>query len=214
LDETDTRETLFCEFFPVTPIKQQLKLILVLNILGTMKRTTTHHISKLLLVPLALLSATMVRAWLPSRMAATAGSFRASTVTTSDSSVTTNTLLKLATDIADSAPPAVVITPFVKPERIVLDNTLYVYDHCPFCVRVRLALGIKNVKHNLHFLANDDVAIPTRLVGKKIAPIFVSIVIDDQIRWEIAHFSAAYEVNRRLTFCFFRSLPTTMFSLF
>ena len=51
---------------------------------------------------------------------------------------------------------------------------LYVYDHCPFCVRVRLALGVKNVKHLVHFLANDDIATPTALVGKKIAPIFVS----------------------------------------
>jgi hypothetical protein len=23
---------------------------------------------------------------------------------------------------------------------------LYVYDHCPFCVRVRLALGVKGIK--------------------------------------------------------------------
>jgi glutaredoxin 2 len=52
--------------------------------------------------------------------------------------------------------------------------TLYVYDHCPFCVRVRFALGVKNIKHNLHFLANDDIATPTKLVGKKISPIFVS----------------------------------------
>jgi GrxB family glutaredoxin len=50
--------------------------------------------------------------------------------------------------------------------------TLYVYDHCPFCVRVRLALGLKNVKYNTYFLGNDDVATPTALVGKKIAPIF------------------------------------------
>ena len=49
---------------------------------------------------------------------------------------------------------------------------VYVYDHCPFCVRVRLALGVKNVKHTVHFLANDDVETPTNLVGKKIAPIF------------------------------------------
>lgn len=49
---------------------------------------------------------------------------------------------------------------------------LYVYDHCPFCVRVRLALGLKNVAHNVVWLANDDVAVPTALVGKKIAPIF------------------------------------------
>jgi glutaredoxin 2 len=35
-------------------------------------------------------------------------------------------------------------------------------------------MGVKNVKHLIHFLANDDVATPTSLVGKKIAPIFVS----------------------------------------
>ena len=51
---------------------------------------------------------------------------------------------------------------------------VYVYDHCPFCVRVRLAMGVNNVKHLIHFLANDDIATPTSLVGKKIAPIFVS----------------------------------------
>lgn len=64
-------------------------------------------------------------------------------------------------------------TKFEKPARVIRDDlpTLYVYDHCPFCVRVRAALGIKNIKHNLHFLANDDVATPTKLVGKKISPI-------------------------------------------
>lgn len=56
--------------------------------------------------------------------------------------------------------------------------TVYVYDHCPFCVRVRLAMGMKNVKHLIHFLANDDVATPTGLVGKKIAPIFVSTIAE------------------------------------
>lgn len=49
---------------------------------------------------------------------------------------------------------------------------LYVYDHCPFCIRVRLALGIKGIPHALHFLANDDVDTPTKLVGNKITPIF------------------------------------------
>jgi len=63
---------------------------------------------------------------------------------------------------------------FTKPERVIQDElpTLYVYDHCPFCVRVRVALGLKNVKYNVNFLGNDDVATPTALVGKKIAPIF------------------------------------------
>ena len=64
-------------------------------------------------------------------------------------------------------------TEFKQPERMVPEvlPKIYVYDHCPFCVRVRLALGAKNVKHELVFLGNDDVATPTALVGKKIAPI-------------------------------------------
>lgn len=64
--------------------------------------------------------------------------------------------------------------PFAKGPRVIKDQLpiLYVYDHCPFCVRVRLALGVKNVKHLVHFLANDDIDTPTGLVGKKIAPIF------------------------------------------
>lgn len=62
---------------------------------------------------------------------------------------------------------------FNKPERVVRTDlpTLYVYDHCPFCVRVRAAFGLKNIKHNLIFLANDDIDTPTKLIGKKISPI-------------------------------------------
>jgi len=60
------------------------------------------------------------------------------------------------------------------PARVVPDTLpkVYVYDHCPFCVRVRLALGLKNIKHEVIFMANDDVATPTKLLGKKIAPIY------------------------------------------
>ena len=47
---------------------------------------------------------------------------------------------------------------------------LYVYDHCPFCVRVRVAFGLKGIKHKLVFLGNDDVETPTALVGKKVHP--------------------------------------------
>jgi hypothetical protein len=66
--------------------------------------------------------------------------------------------------------------PFTQGPRIIREElpVVYVYDHCPFCVRVRLALGIKNIKHTVVFMANDDVNTPTKLVGKKIAPIFVS----------------------------------------
>jgi len=66
------------------------------------------------------------------------------------------------------------VIPYVQGPRIVRDQLpiIHVYDHCPFCVRVRLALGLKNVKHLVNFMANDDVSFPTSLVGKKIAPIF------------------------------------------
>lgn len=76
-------------------------------------------------------------------------------------------------------------TPFVQGPRIVRDELpiVYVYDHCPFCVRVRLALGIKNVKHLVQFLANDDIPTPTKLIGKKIAPIY-EIPEDDFIMSE------------------------------
>jgi glutaredoxin 2 len=63
---------------------------------------------------------------------------------------------------------------FDKPERVVRPSlpALYVYDHCPFCVRVRAAFGLKNIKHNIVFMSNDDVDTPTKLIGKKISPIF------------------------------------------
>jgi glutaredoxin 2 len=76
-------------------------------------------------------------------------------------------------------------SPFVQGPRIIREELpiVYVYDHCPFCVRVRLALGIKNVKHNVYFLQNDDITTPTKLIGKKIAPIF-GIPEDDFIMGE------------------------------
>lgn len=60
------------------------------------------------------------------------------------------------------------------PSRIVLHPLprLLVYDHCPFSMRVRHCLGIKNIKHELVWLMNDDVSTPTALVGKKVVPIF------------------------------------------
>ena len=74
----------------------------------------------------------------------------------------TSSALKMPTTV-NVLVPRVVLTPL---------PIVYVYDHCPFCVRVRLALGLKNVKHNVYFLANDDIPTPTALIGKKIAPIF------------------------------------------
>ena len=48
---------------------------------------------------------------------------------------------------------------------------LYVYDHCPFCVRARMIFGLKNLPVELVVLANDDEATPIGLVGKKVVPI-------------------------------------------
>ncbi|KAG3091238.1 hypothetical protein PI124_g16674 [Phytophthora idaei] len=52
---------------------------------------------------------------------------------------------------------------------------LYIYDHCPFCCRARVALGLKKVKYDVLFLANHDEATPIGLVGSKQAPIFVPV---------------------------------------
>lgn len=73
-----------------------------------------------------------------------------------------------------STAPTESVVPFQQPDRVVAESlpNVYVYDHCPFCVRVRFALGVKNIKHTVHFLANDDIPTPTALVGKKICPIF------------------------------------------
>lgn len=48
---------------------------------------------------------------------------------------------------------------------------LYVYDHCPFCVKARTIFGLKNIPFDLVILLNDDEATPTRMIGKKMAPI-------------------------------------------
>jgi len=49
--------------------------------------------------------------------------------------------------------------------------TLYVYEHCRFCIRARTLLGLKGVRYNLVWFQNDDVQTPTKLVGRKVVPI-------------------------------------------
>jgi glutaredoxin 2 len=48
---------------------------------------------------------------------------------------------------------------------------LYVYDHCPFCVKARAIFGLKGIQFDLNILLNDDEATPTSMIGKKMAPI-------------------------------------------
>ena len=68
--------------------------------------------------------------------------------------------------------PRAVTVP-LRAQEVVMKPELLVYDHCPFCVRVRVALGTLGVDYKLTFMENDDVETPTALVGKKIAPIWV-----------------------------------------
>ncbi len=48
---------------------------------------------------------------------------------------------------------------------------LYIYDHCPFCVKARMIFGLKNLPVERITLLNDDEATPTKMIGKKMAPI-------------------------------------------
>ena len=44
---------------------------------------------------------------------------------------------------------------------------LYIYDHCPYCLKARMIFGLKNIPVELHVLLNDDAETPTRMVGQK-----------------------------------------------
>jgi glutaredoxin 2 len=48
---------------------------------------------------------------------------------------------------------------------------LYHYIHCPFCVRVRLALGFLNIEYQSHVLEYHDEQSPIKLTGVKMLPI-------------------------------------------
>lgn len=48
---------------------------------------------------------------------------------------------------------------------------LFVYDHCPFCVKARMIFGLKRFPFELIILLNDDEATPISMIGKKMAPI-------------------------------------------
>lgn len=76
---------------------------------------------------------------------------------------------------------------------------LYHYVHCPFCVRVRLALSFLELQYESIVLPYDEEGIPVKLTGTKMLPIFESSnlvmnesldiikYIDNQkiINWEI-----------------------------
>ncbi|HGN1705042.1 TPA: glutaredoxin 2 [Providencia rettgeri] len=48
---------------------------------------------------------------------------------------------------------------------------LYIYDHCPFCVRARMIFGLKKLAVEQIVLLDDDIETPTRMIGRKMLPI-------------------------------------------
>ncbi len=48
---------------------------------------------------------------------------------------------------------------------------LYIYDHCPFCVRARMIFGLRDVPVEEVVLLNDDEETPIGLIGAKQVPI-------------------------------------------
>ncbi|WP_416191196.1 GrxB family glutaredoxin [Neisseria sp. CCUG12390] len=48
---------------------------------------------------------------------------------------------------------------------------LYVYDHCPFCVRARMIFGLRGLPLETEILMNDDEATPIGMIGAKQVPI-------------------------------------------
>jgi glutaredoxin 2 len=48
---------------------------------------------------------------------------------------------------------------------------LYVYDHCPYCVKARMIFGYKKINFELITLLNDDEKTPTEMIGSKMVPI-------------------------------------------
>ena len=48
---------------------------------------------------------------------------------------------------------------------------LYIYGHCPYCVRVQFALTVKKIACQIEYLLNDDVKTPVSMIGAKQVPI-------------------------------------------
>lgn len=48
---------------------------------------------------------------------------------------------------------------------------LYVYDHCPYCIKPRMIFSLKNIPVEIKVLLNDDEKTPISMVGKKMVPI-------------------------------------------
>ncbi len=50
---------------------------------------------------------------------------------------------------------------------------LYIYEHCPYCIKARMIFGFKDIPVSLEYLLNDDEKTPIELIGQKMVPILV-----------------------------------------
>ena len=48
---------------------------------------------------------------------------------------------------------------------------LFIYDHCPYCVKARMIFGLKKQPVELVTLLNDDEKTPRSMIGQKMVPI-------------------------------------------
>lgn len=48
---------------------------------------------------------------------------------------------------------------------------LFIYDHCPYCVKARMIFGLKNQALKNITLLNDDEKTPISMIGQKMVPI-------------------------------------------
>ncbi|MEH2922803.1 glutaredoxin 2 [Samsonia erythrinae] len=48
---------------------------------------------------------------------------------------------------------------------------LFIYEHCPFCVRARMIFGLKDLPFEQSVIMENDIDTPTRMVGRKVVPI-------------------------------------------
>jgi len=75
---------------------------------------------------------------------------------------------------------------------------LYVYDHCPYCNRVRFLAGLKNIALDIVPLSYDDNETTVALVGKRAVPILQqddgSLMLEsmDIARYLDAHFGTPW----------------------
>ncbi len=48
---------------------------------------------------------------------------------------------------------------------------LFIYEHCPFCIKARMIFGLTKTPVELIYLANDDEETPIKMIGAKMVPI-------------------------------------------